>query len=240
MQTFMRLPTAVRAHQRWSTPQRGLGPRDIHAGETYVALVNPTGWRRTPAHQRRAGWLLLTCSALIASAGCGGSATKAGNAVPPATTSSASTSPADKTASPGAGSALAGVDSCTLLTTADFTAATAAILASQYPSSTYTLRTVPTKTDVGPAVDQHSACIYHFTGNPGTVGEITLDVMTAAEYKTLGLYDTPKPISNLGDEAAVFGTRPAFLKGPHAALIANSSGSVAFATALLRSLAPHL
>ena len=199
-------------------------------------LVNPTGWRWTPLHQRRAGWLLLTCSVLIASAGCGGSATKAGNAAPPATSSSASTSLADRTAGP----ALAGVDSCTLLTPADFAAATAAVLVSQYPSSTYTLRTVPTKTDVGPAVEQHSACTYHFTGNPGTVGEITLDVMTAAEYKTLGLYDTPKPISNLGDEAAVFGTRPAFLKGPHAALIANSSGSVAFATALLRSLAPRL
>jgi len=197
--------------------------------------VNPIRWLRTSPQQRPAGWLLLTCTGLIASAGCGGSPTNAGNAPPPATSSSA-----DATASSAPGAGLAGVDSCTLLTPADFTAATAAVLASQYPSSTYTLRTVPIKTDVGPAVDQHSACTYHFTGNPGTTGEITLDVMTAAEYKTLGTYDTPKPISNLGDEAAVFGTRPAFLKGSHAALIANSSGSIAFATALLRSLAPRL
>jgi hypothetical protein len=211
----------------------------MHPAETYVPPVNPTRWLRTSPQQRQAGWLLLTCTGLIAGAGCGGSATRAGNAPPPATTSSASAT-ADATASSGTGAGLAGVDSCTLLTPADFTAATAAVLASQYPSSTYTLRTVPTKTDVGPAVDQHSACTYHFTGSPGTTGEITLDVMTAAEYKTLGTYDTPKMISNLGDEAAVFGTRPAFLKGSHAALIANSSGSIAFATALLRSLAPHL
>ena len=238
-QTSKRLPQKLRARHWRSTPQRGAKPRDIHPAGTYVPPMNPTRWLRASPHQKPAGWVLLTCAGLIASAGCGGSATKTGNTKPPATTSSASTT-ADVTAGSGAGAGLAGVDSCTLLTPADFTAATAAVLASQYPSSTYTLRKVPTKTDVGPAVDQHSACTYHFTGNPGTTGEITLDVMTAAEYKTLRTYDTSKPISNLADEAAVFGTRPAFLKGSHAALIANSSGSIAFATALLRSLAPHL
>ncbi|MDQ1724759.1 MAG: hypothetical protein QOG52_1787 [Frankiaceae bacterium] len=145
------------------------------------------------------------------------------------------------TASTGSGStALGAIDACTLLTPADFAAATTANDATQYPTSTYTLRTESVKTDVGPAVDQHSACTYHYTGAPGYTGQFTLDVMTVAEYKSLATFDKPKPIAGLGDEAAVFGSRPAVLKGNHGALIANSQGTVAFATEILRVVAPKL
>jgi hypothetical protein len=145
------------------------------------------------------------------------------------------------TASTGTGStALGSIDACTLLTPADFAAATTANDATQYPTSTYTLRTEKVKTDVGPAVEQHSACTYHYSGAPGYTGEFTLDVMTVAEYKSLGTFDKPKPIAGLGDEAAVFGSRPAVLKGNHGALIANSQGTIAFATEILRVVAPKL
>ena len=98
---------------------------------------------------------------------------------------------------------------------------------------------MPAKTDVSAAVDQHSACTYVYTGNPGSGGELTLDVMTASEYQSLGSFEQGKPISGLGDEAAVYGDRPAFRKGSKGALIANSQSSVAFGTELLRSLAAH-
>jgi hypothetical protein len=202
--------------------------------------MTPSTCRVSSAARPRIRLAVLLLAGMLGAAGCGGGSTKAAVSATPSTDASPT---ADASATPSTGSAsttLSGVDSCTLLTPADFSAATAAVLASQYPTSTYTLRTVPTKTDVGPAVEQHSACTYHFTGNPGTNGEITLDVMTAAEYKTLATFDTPKPITGLGDEAAVFGTRPAVHKGDRGALIANSSGSIAFATALLRSLAPRL
>ena len=213
-----------------------------------------------PTHRTRSAALprLPLAAALLvgslALSGCGGSSSKvsspATSALPPsssaADTSSApatdasSSADASDTASAPAVAGLAGVDACTLLTPADFTAATTAFNPTQYPTSTYTLKTVPTKTDVGPAVDQHSACTYHFTGAPGYTGEFTLDVMTVAEYKSLGTIDSPKPIAGLGDEAAIFGERPAVLKGSHGALIANSQGSKAFSTAILRVLVPKL
>lgn len=183
---------------------------------------------------------------MLVASGCAGNAAKtaasatASTAVSPKAGESATADASATGGTDSVGTTLGGVDSCTLLTPADFSAATTAVLASMYPASTYALRTVPTKTDVGPAVEQHSACTYHFTGNPGTTGEITLDVMTAAEYRSLANFDPPKPIGGLGDEAAVFGVRPAVRHGDRGALIANSSGSIAFATALLRSFAPRL
>jgi hypothetical protein len=177
---------------------------------------------------------------LLALAGCGGSSTKTASPSAPSDGASPSAEASDAS-SPGSGStALGSIDSCTLLTPADFTAATNAVASATSPNSVYTLRTTPTKTDVGPAVEQHSACTYHFSGNPGISGEITLDVMTASEYKSLATFDHPKPISGLGDEAAVFGERPAVLKGNHGALIANASTQKDFAIALLRALAPRL
>jgi hypothetical protein len=174
---------------------------------------------------------------LLALVGCGGSSSKTGSTfVQPA-----GSSPSADASGKGAPSTVLGaVDSCTLLKPADFTAATTAVESAQDPISAYTFTTTPTKTDVGPAVEQHSACTYHFSGKPGITGEITLDVMTAAEYKSLGTIDTPRPISGLGDEAGVYGERPAFLKGNHGALIANASTNKDFGIALLRALAPRL
>jgi hypothetical protein len=62
--------------------------------------------------------------------------------------------------------------------------------------------------------------------------------MTASEYHSLGTFEHGKPLSGIGDEAAVYGDRPAFLKGNKGAL-ANSQSTVAFGTELLRSLAMH-
>jgi hypothetical protein len=94
-------------------------------------------------------------------------------------------------------------------------------------------------TDVSAAVDQHSACTYDCTGSPGFAVELTLDVMTAAEYASLGTFEKGKPLSGIGDEAAVYGDCPAFRRGKIGALIANSQSTVAFGTELLRSLAAH-
>ena len=68
------------------------------------------------------------------------------------------------------------VDACSLLTPVDFATATDKVQPQGFPASSYTLRTQKVKTDVSPAVDQHSACTYYFSGKPGASGEITLDV----------------------------------------------------------------
>jgi hypothetical protein len=132
------------------------------------------------------------------------------------------------------------VDACSLLTPVDFATATDKVQPKGFPASSYTLSTQKVKTDVSPAVDQHSACTYHFSGHPGASGEITLDVMTAAEYKNLGEFERGKPIGELGDEAAVYGERPAVRRGDRGALIANSSSSIAFGKEILRILVPRL
>jgi hypothetical protein len=132
------------------------------------------------------------------------------------------------------------VDACSLLTPVDFATATDKVQPKGFPASSYTLSTQTVKTDVSPAFDQHSACTYHFSGHPGASGEITLDVMTAAEYKNLGEFERGKPIGELGDEAAVYGERPAVRRGDRGALIANSSSSIAFGKELLRVLVSRL
>jgi hypothetical protein len=132
------------------------------------------------------------------------------------------------------------VDACSLLTPADFATATDRVQPKGFPASSYTLRTQKVKTDVSPAVDQHSACTYFFSGHPGASGEITLDVMTAAEFEHLGDFEKGKPIAALGDEAAVYGERPAARRGNRGALIANSSSSIAFGKEILRVLIPRL
>jgi len=157
-------------------------------------------------------------------------------AAQPANSSATSSQPS---ASSGGSTTLGSVDACTLLTAADFAAATNKVQPSGFSPSKYTLTTEKTTTDVSAAVEQHSACTYHFSGEPGDTGELTLDVMTAAEYHSLGTFEPGKPIAGLGDEAAVFGERPAFLLGNRGALIANSSSTIAFGTELLRNLASH-
>lgn len=132
------------------------------------------------------------------------------------------------------------VDACSLLTPTDFATATDKVQPKDFPASSYTLSTQKVKTDVSPAVDQHSACTYHFSGHPGASGEITLDVMTAAEYKSLGMFEKGKPIAGLGDEAAVYGERPAVRRGDRGALIANSSSTIAFGKEILQVLVSRL
>ena len=190
----------------------------------------------TSAVRTRSAYLVLLGMLAVSACGGGGSSDAKGNTAPQSDTSSAAT---DASAGSSGSSTLAAVDSCTLLTTADFAAATDKTQPASFPASKYTLRTEKTKTDVGPAVEQHAACTYYFSGAPGDTGELTLDVMTAAEYKSLGVFVTGKPISGLGDEAALYGERPAFRRGDRGALIANSSSSTDFGTELLRQLAKH-
>jgi hypothetical protein len=177
--------------------------------------------------------LVLVAIPLTGSAACGSSSPNSSAAAQQSTGSAVQSGS-------GAGSgSLSGVDACTLLTAKDFATATDKVQPAGSPPSKYTVTTTAVKTDVSAAVDQHSACTYHYTGNPGSGGEVTLDVMTASEYHLLGTLDQGKPISGLGDEAAVYGERPAFLKGNKGALIANSQSTKAFGTELLRSLATH-
>jgi hypothetical protein len=181
-----------------------------------------------PAKKRRVK-LVLVAITLTGLSACGGGASKSSAAVQQSTGGAVASG----------SESLAGVDACTLLTTDDFATATDKVQPAGSPPSKYTLTTTAVKTDVSAAVDQHSACTYHYTGNPGSGGELTLDVMTASEYKSLGTLDQGKPLSGIGDEAAVYGDRPAFRKGKKGALIANSQSSKAFGTELLRSLATH-
>jgi hypothetical protein len=181
--------------------------------------------------------VFIVVAAMLGLVACGGnsSQTKSSAAQPPGSSVSVvepSTSSSDSTT-------LASTDACTVLTVADFAAATDKVQPSDLPPSKYTLTTAKTTTDVSPAVDQHSACTYHFSGDPGASGELTLDVMTSAEYHSLGTFEPGKPIAGLGDQGAVYGERPAFLLGKRGALIANSSSSIAFGTELLRRLASH-
>jgi hypothetical protein len=180
------------------------------------------------ALERRAK-LVLVLLALTGTAACGGSSPTSSAAVVPSTAGAAASGSAP----------LTGVDACTLLTPTDFATATDKVQPAGFPASKYTITTKAVTTDVSAAVDQHSACTYHYTGNPGSGGEITLDVMTASEYRSLGTLEKGKPVSGIGDEAAVYGERPAFRKGNKGALIANSQSSVAFGKELLRSLATH-
>ena len=192
-----------------------------------------------PAFGARGGRLVLFVAfagVMMVAAGCGGGSSKPASAAAPTASSQPST---DTSSTDAGGSSLGSVDACAQLTPADFAAATDKVQPAGFPRSTYTLRTQKTKTDVSPAVDQHAACEYFFSGNPGASGQLTLDVMTASEYHLLGQFDKAKPIAGLGDEAAVYGERPAFLKGQRGVVIANSSSSRAFGTELLRSLATH-
>lgn len=192
-------------------------------------------WRR---RSRLPIWLVAGLSVLTACGGsAGGTVTGAttSNALASAPTDSASAGGADTTTSASLGS----LNACTLLTAADFETVDAK-LDPGGAAPKISIRTEQTKTDVGPAVDQHRACIYHFSGDPGVSGELTLDVMTSAEYKTLDDFLTPKPIAGLGDEAAVFGERPAVRVGDRAALIANSSTMRNYGIEVLRVVAPRL
>lgn len=181
-----------------------------------------------PANKRRAK-LVLVALTLTGLSACGGGASKSSAVAQPSTGGAVSSG----------SESLARVDACTLLTADDFATATDKVQPAGSPPSKYTFTTKAVKTDVSAAVDQHSACTYIYSGNPGSGGELTLDVMTASEYRSLGTLDQGKPLSGLGDEAAVYGERPAFRKGSKGALIANSQSSKAFGTELLRSLATH-
>jgi hypothetical protein len=64
--------------------------------------------------------------------------------------------------------------------------------------------------------------------------------MTAAEYQGLGMFEKGKPIAGLGDEAAVYGERPAVRRGDRGALIANSSSTIAFGKEILQVLVSRL
>jgi hypothetical protein len=181
-----------------------------------------------PANKRRVK-LVLVAFTLTGLAACGGGSSKSSGAVQQSTGGAVASD----------SGSLAGVDACTLLTPDDFAAANDKVEPAGSPPSKYTFTTKAVKTDVSAAVDQHSACTYDYTGNPGSGGELTLDVMTASEYRSLGTFEQGKPLSGLGDEAAVYGERPAFRKGNKGALIANSQSTVAFGKELLRSLATH-
>jgi hypothetical protein len=179
---------------------------------------------------------VVVAAGMLGLAACGGGS----SGKPSAAQQTGSSTPASLTSSSGSASATLGaVDACTLLTPSDFAAATDKVQPSGFPASSYTLTTEKAQTDVSAATDQHAACTYHFSGHPGASGELTLDVMTSAEYHSLGTFETGKPVTGLGDEAAVYGERPAFLLGNRGALIANSSSSIAFGTELLRRLASH-
>jgi hypothetical protein len=177
----------------------------------------------------------LAISGMLGPSGCGsgslGDKEAAAEATGPAPGNTAKTS---------ISTSLGVVDACSLLTPADFATATDKVQPKGFPASSYTLRTKKVNTDVSPAVDQHSACTYYFSGHPGASGEITLDVMTAAEYKRLSEFVRVKPIGELGDEAAVYGERPAVRRGDRGALIANSSSSIAFGKEILRVLVSRL
>ncbi|MDB6084832.1 MAG: hypothetical protein JWN43_2713, partial [Gammaproteobacteria bacterium] len=179
---------------------------------------------------------VLAISGMLSLAGCGSGS--AGNKLGAAAAMD-SPAPGD-TAKTSMSTSLGVVDACSLLTPVDFATATDKVQPKGFPPSSYKLRTQKVKTDVSPAVDQHSACTYYFSGNPGASGEITLDVMTAAEFKHLGDFEKGKPIAELGDEAAVYGERPAVRRGDRGALIANSSSSIAFGKEILRVLVPRL
>ncbi len=180
-------------------------------------------------------WGSLVLTAVVGLTACGGNATHDSSATTakdgqPAATQTSGASSASTT--------LGAVDSCSLLTPADFAAASDKIHPGS-PATAFTLTTKKVTTDVSAATDQHSACTYYYTGHPGDGGELTLDVMTASEYHSLKTSEAGKPISGLGDEAAVYGERPTFLLGTKGAEIANSQSSIAFGTALLRQLATH-
>ena len=179
----------------------------------------------------------LILAAAIGLTACGGGSASSPSAGKPSASDAASASPKSTSTSSGSTS-LGAVDACTLLTPADFTAATLKIHPGEAPT-TYTLKTQKATTDVSAATDHHSACTYHYSGQPGGGGELTLDVMTASQYHGLKTFEPGKSIPGLGDEAAVYGERPAFLVGDKGAEIANSQSSIAFGTALLRQLATH-
>jgi hypothetical protein len=189
----------------------------------------------SPAVGTRRLWCWLVLTAALGLTACGGSSAPAASAGKPTGGQAAATEAGGASS---ASTSLGAVDACTLLTPADFAAATDKIHPGE-PASAYTLKTEKATTDVSGATDQHSACTYHYSGHPGDSGEVTLDVMTASEYHSLKTFETGKPISGLGDEAAVYGDRPAFLLGDKGAEIANSQSSIAFGTALLRELATH-
>ena len=155
---------------------------------------------------------VLGISGMLGASGCGGGSAGDKRAASDAMDMRAPEGSAKTSSS----TSLGAVDACSLLTPVDFATATDKVQPQGFPASSYTLRTQKVKTDVSPAVDQHSACTYYFSGKPGASGEITLDVMTAAEFKHLGDFEKGKPIAELGDEAAVYGTRPAARRGDRA------------------------
>jgi hypothetical protein len=183
-------------------------------------------------------WLAVVVLGAAALAGCGGQAaapgTPAGQAAssdPSGSAGAGDTSPSDS-AQPAAASL---PDSCTLLTAADLDAVTKALGGTPDGGA---VRTTAKKTDVGPAVEQHSTCHYVRDGAGGM--QFDLDVMTQAEYDTLDDFETPKPIAGLGDAAAVYGVRPAVRVGALGALIANTQGTTDQAIELLKIVATKL
>ena len=204
--------------------------------EVLIAPALPEETPKAGARGISAHLSTLCVSGVLCLAACGRDASGSKQSAPETLKSPALVS----AATTGGSTSLGDVDACSLLTSVDFATATDNVQPKDFPPSSYTLRTLKVKTDVSPAVDQHSACTYYFSGSPGASGEITLDVMTAAEYKTLGAFEKGKPIDGLGDEAAVYGERPAVRRGDRGALIANSSSSVAFGKEILRVLVSRL
>lgn len=169
--------------------------------------------------------------AVVTLAGCASPAAPASGAGTEATTSAG----AGAGESSPAAAAASLPDSCTLLTADDIQAVNRTL---GNPTGSGELTVTPTTTSVGPAVDQHSACHYVLGGVGGA--QFDLDVMTRAEYETLDDFESPSPVSGLGDEAAVHGVRPAVRVGAIGALIADNQGSTEQGIELLRIVASKL
>jgi hypothetical protein len=197
-----------------------------------------TAPRRTSAGRRR-GWALGAgvSLAVLALSGCASPAAPDGPVSGAGGVSSSTSPSADEGAretSPAAAAASL-PDSCTLLTADDIQAVNRTL---GNPTGSGELTVTPTTTGVGPAVDQHSACHYVLGGVGGA--QFDLDVMTRAEYESLDDFESPSPVSGLGDEAAVHGVRPAVRVGAVGALIADNQGTTEQGIELLRIVASKL
>src|ERR1700736_1734855 len=132
--------------------------RDTRPSSCYVPSMKNSTYGAIFQAGARLPLCVFAISGMLGLAGCGGGS--AGNKQPapaamdtPAPGSSAKTS---------ISTSLGLVDACSLLSPADFATATDKVQPKGFPASSYTLRTQKVKTDVSPAVDQHSACTYYF------------------------------------------------------------------------------